>query len=102
MEFNETDNRKVYCFDVDGILTNGEPFWETEPTPNIKYIEKLKEFYKSGNIIIIHTARAWEYANLTVGWLIKHKIPFHGIMMQKGGTDYYIDDKAINHKEFIK
>ena len=95
MEFNENSKRRVYCFDVDGVLTNGEPFWDAEPTPNVKQIAKLKNLYRGGNIIIIHTARAWEYANDTVAWLIKNKIPFHGVMMQKGGADYYIDDKML-------
>jgi len=96
--FNETDKRKVYNFDVDGVLTNGESYWLSDPTPNMLNIKYLKELYSSGNIIIIHTARTWEYANETVSWLIKHKIPFHGIMMQKGAADYYIDDKMLMPK----
>jgi len=102
MEFNENSNRKVYNIDIDGILTNGELFWEEEPTPNIKNIEAVNRLYREGNIIIIHTARQWWVASETVGWLIKHKVPFHGIMMGKGGSDCYIDDKAYNSFEEMK
>ena len=102
MEFNENSNRKVYNIDIDGILTNGELFWEEEPTPNMKNIEAVNRLYREGNIIIIHTARQWTTAPETIGWLIKHKVPFHGIMMSKGGSDCYIDDKAYNSFEEIK
>ena len=94
MEFNKNSKRKVYNIDVDGLLTNGELFWKTEPTPNKEAIKKVTELYKAGNIIIIWTARLWNCASETVGWLIKNEVPFHGIMMGKGGSDYYIDDKA--------
>lgn len=95
MEFNENSKRKVYNVDLDGTLTNGEPYWLKEPVPKIENIEKIRNLYRNGNIIIIHTARLWEDANETIAWLIKNKIPFHGIYMAKGGADYYIDDKNI-------
>lgn len=99
MEFNENSNRKVINVDVDGVLTNGEKFWDIEPTPNIKTVALVRELYRQGNIIIIHTARQWEYAPLTVAWLIKHRIPYHGIYMSKGGADMYIDDKSVSIDE---
>jgi trehalose-6-phosphatase len=95
MKFDNGGKREVYAFDLDGTLTNGEPFWEKEPTPNAGMIEQLRQLYQSGNIVIIWTARQWEYAPETVGWLIKNRIPFHGIQMAKGGADHYIDDKMI-------
>jgi len=101
MQFNENGKKKVYSIDLDGTLTNGEPFWEREPTPNEKAINALRELYKSGNIIIIWTARQWEYAPETVGWLYKNRVPFHGIYMGKGGSDFYVDDKNILLSSFI-
>lgn len=47
-------------------------------------------------IIIIWTARWWEHAPDLVSWLIKHRVPYHGIMMGKGGSDCMVDDKAVN------
>jgi trehalose-6-phosphatase len=97
MKFNnDNNNRRVYCFDLDGVLCDGLPFWEGEPSPKQETIDKLRKLYEDGNIIIIWTARQWEYAPVTVGWLVAHCVPFHGIQMAKGGADYYIDDKAIS------
>ena len=86
----------VINIDLDGTLTNGEVFWETRPTPNkemCKYVRKL--YYSRKYIIIIWTARRWNDAQKTVGWLIENNIPFHGILMEKGATDIYIDDKCV-------
>lgn len=99
MEFNENPNRKVINIDVDGTLTNGEKFWEAEPLPNLKAIAITRTLYKKGYIIIIHTARQWECAPDTVAWLIKHRVPFHGIYMAKGGADMYVDDKLVTLME---
>ena len=96
MEFNENSKRRVYNIDLDGILTNGEPFWEKEPSPNEEAILYTRRLYREGNVIIIHTARQWEFAPETVAWLVKHRVPFHGIFMMKGGSDCYIDDKATH------
>lgn len=93
MKFTENNNRRVWNIDLDGTLTNGEPFWEQEPTPNLGAIDRVRALYQGGNIVIIHTARQWEYAPETVGWLISHRVPFHGIYMAKGGSDHYVDDK---------
>lgn len=93
--FNSNGKPKLINVDVDGTLTNGEMFWVSEPTPHLENIGLVRELYASGNHIIIWTARAWKYAPETVAWLIKHDIPFHGLYMQKGGSDLYIDDKAL-------
>ena len=99
MKFNENGKKEVFSIDIDGTLTNNEKFWEEVPTVK-EYIRKwVKEKYEEGNIIIIHTARAWEHAPETVGWLIANRIPFHGIQMSKGGADYYLDDKVIKIDE---
>jgi hypothetical protein len=57
-------------------------------------IATVEKLYMSGNIIIIWTARWWKEASWLVAWLIKNQVPFHGIMMGKGGSDCYVDDKA--------
>ena len=101
MEFKETGPRRLIAVDLDGTLNNGEPFWVTEPTPNLEVIERVREFYRQGNIICVWTARQWNTAPETVAWLIKHQVPFHGIMMGKGGADLYVDDKAISPNIFV-
>ncbi len=99
MKFETNNNRRVINWDLDGTLTTGEPFWKEEPKPNAENIGRIRELYRSGNIIIIHTARQWELAPETVAWLIKHKVPFHGIFMAKGGSDCYVDDKSFKPED---
>lgn len=93
MQFDEKGARRLYAIDLDGVLTNGEPFWEVEPTPNVEAIAAVREIYKGGNIVIVWTARQWTHAQETVAWLFKHSVPFHGLYMAKGGADFYVDDK---------
>lgn len=103
MKFDESNNnRKVINIDLDGVLTLSGQFWNDNIEPNYENIAKVKQLYKGGNIIIIWTARQWGYAPLTVGWLTTHGIPFHGIQMGKGGSDYYIDDKMTTFDKLIK
>jgi hypothetical protein len=97
MVFDPKGPHKVVNVDLDGTLTCGELFWETRPTVNAGARKLVQELYEAGNVIIIWTARAWAYAPETVGWLIENRVPFHAISMQKGGSDLYIDDKALRY-----
>ncbi len=102
MKFVEQARNTVIAVDLDGTLTNGERFWDTLPTPNKGMVERIRALYQQGNIIIVWTARAWETAPETVGWLIMNRIPFHALRCDKGGADLYIDDKCINTQDFLK
>lgn len=102
MKFNESNKKRlVINIDLDGVLTSSGAFWNDNVEPNNKNIERVKKLYTQGNIIIIWTARNWSTASLTVAWLIKHEIPFHGIQMSKGGADCYIDDKSTTFESLL-
>ena len=98
--YKENGNRKVYNIDFDGTLTDGK--YTSDPEPNLAVIEKVIDLYFSGHLIIIWSARLWNDAQWMAAWLIKHAVPFHGVMLGKGGTDYYIDDKAVHVDDFLK
>lgn len=98
-EYVDNPNRKVYNIDFDGTLTDGSSY--TNLIPNNPMIEKVRELYFSGNIIIIHSARLWNDAIKLAAWCTQYGVPFHGLMLAKGGTDCYVDDKAINSKDFL-
>ena len=100
MQYIEAKDRKVYNIDFDGTLTTGE--YTDDPNNHIDIIDRVRELYFSGHIIIIWSARLWTDASWMISWLIKNEVPFHGVMMGKGGTDYYVDDKAITLENFIK
>lgn len=99
-DYIEKAARIVYNIDFDGTLTTGE--YTENPGPNKDMIQKVQDLYYTGDIIIIWSARWWESVNFMVAWLIRNNVPFHGIMMGKGGSDIYVDDKAINDKVFLE
>lgn len=91
--------------DVDGTLTLDENrYWveDEECKPNNVVIEEVNELYHEGHTIIIHTARPWSNASGLVGWLEKHGVKYHGIRMNKGSCDLYIDDKSVSHLDLVE
>jgi len=98
-DYKDNPNRKVYNIDFDGTLTDGSCYINL--LPNKEVITKVRELYYSGHIILIWSARLWESAPHIAGWCITHGVPFHGLMLGKGGTDVYVDDKAIDDKNFL-
>ena len=90
-------NGKVLAIDLDGTLCEGQFWGESDPKPIPTMIAKVWEWYKKGAHIIIYTARQPKHYTVTLAWLIKNEVPFHGIaMLYKPGADLYLDDKAIN------
>lgn len=101
------DNKKIYCFDLDNTLcrTEGNIYEEAEPI--VKRIEFVNKLYAEGHTIIIETARGcvsgknWFY--FTLNQLKAWNVKFHTLRTgHKIGADYFIDDKAINDKDFFK
>ncbi|EMA40191.1 hypothetical protein [Halococcus hamelinensis] len=82
--------------DFDKTLTAGEEGYITEEAedPNEEMVEWVNYQYRKGNTIIIWTARPWEAAQETVARLTEWGIDWHGIRMEKGHADVYVDDKG--------
>ncbi len=99
MTYTDNKDRKVYNIDFDGTLTDGSSYEKL--VPNQDMLHKVKELYFAGHIIIIWSARFWNNANIIAGWLLINNVPFHGMMLGKGGTDVYVDDKAIHSEDFL-
>jgi len=96
--YKENKDRKVFNIDFDGTLTTGE--YTNDPGPEQAVIDRVKDLYMAGHIIIIWSARQWDQAPWFISWLVKHSVPFHGVIMAKGGSDYYLDDKMISFDNF--
>jgi hypothetical protein len=93
---------KLIAVDVDGTLCEGVFWGDTEPKPIQPMIDKVWEWYKAGAHIVIYTGRQPRYYPETLSWLVKHRVPFHGIAMQvKIGADVYIDDRALQPKDVL-
>lgn len=100
-EILKNPNDKLIAVDLDGTLSDGECWSETdEPTPIQQMIDFVNSLYKKGAHIVIYTARFPSMYQMTLAWLIKHGVLFHGINMRvKIGADLYLEDKALNIKD---
>lgn len=96
-----------YCFDLDGTLCttiDGEYEKSTPIDARIAFVNKL---YDEGHTIIIETARGSvtgkDWFKLTIAQLKEWNCNYHLLRVgTKIYADFYIDDKAINDKEFFK
>lgn len=97
----------IYCFDLDGTLcTNTDGEYELAK-PFHDRIKTVNDLFKSGNTIIIDTARG---STTKIDWseLTKKQLDMWGVMHNelrvgvKLNADVFIDDKGINDKMFFK
>ena len=96
-----------WCFDLDNTLvkTNGSDYENSTPIPEA--IEKVKEYKRRGDHIIIMTARGSgskkDQRELTAKQLDEFGIPFDQLIvgLKPGGVDYFVDDKAINALDWL-
>jgi len=95
----EIKPKSLIAVDLDGTLCEGEFWGGQEPKPKYDVIKKIEELYKAGHHIIICTARHRNYYQETEAWLIKYKVWYHALSMEKMGCDLLIDDKVLNVKD---
>ena len=92
-----------YCIDIDGVLTEEtEGYGDTvyaRRTANNARCDAIAELYRTGNIIILHTARHQEDLHVTQKWLKEHSVPYHQLIFGKPKADIYIDDKMVPMEE---
>jgi hypothetical protein len=94
------DHQRI-AVDFDKTLTDGEESYITgDPEePNDEMVEWVNYQYRQGHTIIIWTARPWEAAQETVARLTEWGVDWHGLMMEKGHADVYVDDKGTTPSE---
>lgn len=98
---NTLKPNSLIAVDLDNTLCEGE-FWGVgDPTPKKEMIDKIEKLYKAGHHIIIYTARNRSFFQETEAWLIKNKVWYHALSMNKMGADLYIDDKSIKPEELV-
>jgi CMP-N,N'-diacetyllegionaminic acid synthase len=104
-------NKKVICFDLDGVLcsTSENNYLQSRPIKkNIKLVNKL---YADGYKIKIFTARYMGRSNnnkkiatlrakkITLNQLKLWKVKFHELIFGKPTYDIFVDDKALFFKK---
>jgi carbamoyl-phosphate synthase large subunit len=94
----------VYCIDIDGTLcTNTDGDYESaRPFPNV--IARVNQLYEQRHKIVLFTARGSttkiDWSELTQRQLAAWNVLYHELVFGKPYADYYIDDKAINVKDW--
>jgi len=96
---------KIYCFDIDGTICdtlNGD-YEGTKPMQ--ERIDVVNRLYDEGNYIKLLTARGQgtglNQKDLTARQLKEWGVKYHELDMTKPFADVYIDDRAINDKDFF-
>ena len=89
-------------FDLDGVLCIGD-CWSAESCllakPIKENIELLYKLIHNGHHIHIYTARKEWWRPETESWLLKNRVPYHALIMNKAPCDLLVDDRAISIKE---
>jgi hypothetical protein len=101
--FDAEEHQRI-AVDFDKTLTKGEESYITERAekPDEEMVEWVNYQYRQGHTIIVWTARPWEAAQETVARLTEWGIDWHGLRMEKGHADVYVDDKGSTPSEQLR
>lgn len=97
-----------YVFDIDGTLTLPNPTKSYSISqPDIEAITEVNRLFDEGHSITLFTARGAgsgiDWHDLTVQQIKKWGIKYHNLIDKgKPSWDVFVDDKAINSKEWKK
>jgi capsule biosynthesis phosphatase len=106
--------KRIIC-DLDDTIAFTEMGDYLNAKPNLKLIERLRDYQKKGFEVVIHTSRNVRTYNGNVGkinvhtlpiildWLKRLNVPYDEIVVGKpwcGTEGFYIDDKSIRPDEF--
>lgn len=97
----------IYVFDLDNTLCITQESEYINSQPIIDRINRVNKLYDDGHTIIIETARGcvsgknWWYftSNQLNSWGLKYHTLRTGV---KWNGDFFIDDRAINDKDFFE
>lgn len=104
-----------FVIDLDGTLCfqkNIKTYCEASPILNM--INKVNKLYDEGHYIEIFTARGMNtygsveiikksgLVKLTEKWLKDNNVKYHSLKFGKPSADFYVDDKNMNLKDFLK
>ena len=92
----------IYVFDLDGTLLTEEKGNYSAAAPITERVDQVRELYKD-HTIVIQTARSYIWEDFTLSQLDNFGIPYHAVSVgSKVYGDVYVDDKAVNDKDFFK
>ena len=101
-------------FDIDDTICNNKNRDYENAIPYKDVIDKINELHKQGAKITLYTSRGMVSCNGDIDkiiaknkdilerWLKKHKVKYDELVFGKPLGDLYVDDKAMNVKDFVK
>jgi ribonucleotide monophosphatase NagD (HAD superfamily) len=95
-----------YVLDIDGVLvkTDGVDYRSSVPIPEV--IRRVNKLFDEGNVIILYTARGSktgvDWKEFTWGQMLSFGVKFNELVFGKPYGDWYIDDRGINVKDWLK
>ena len=94
-----------YCFDIDGTICSKDcDYSEAKPYGDV--IRKINELYNLGHHIILFTSRGSssgiDWYDFTKKQVDSWNIKYHKLLLGKPTYDIFVDDRAINNKDWYK
>jgi len=97
----EEYNRKIFCFDIDGVIATITPENQYNMAQPIhETIDLINSLFDQEHQIILFTARGsatginWE--KTTAEQIKTWGVKYHKLLFGKPAADYYIDDKLVS------
>jgi hypothetical protein len=97
----------IYYIDIDDtICTLSEPMKYESAQPIPCAIQKVNQLYDAGHTVRFWTARGTvsgiDWRELTESQLKSWGVKYHSLIFGKPAYDFFIDDKNINSRDWLK
>lgn len=109
----ELDNVSL-VFDIDDTICNNKNRDYENAIPYTDVVSKINDLHKKGAHITLYTSRGMKSCNGDIDriiaknkdilekWLKKNKVKYDELVFGKPLGDLYVDDKALNVRDFVK
>jgi capsule biosynthesis phosphatase len=107
-------NEKTLVVDLDGTICTQEKSGEYHlAKPNQRVIDKINALWTGGWRVVVYTARGMNsfegdtgeierrYRQMTIDWLMTHRVNFSELVFGKPAGTMYVDDKGENVDSFL-
>ena len=95
----------IFCVDIDGVICNNEGLYQ-DRVPNEAAIARVNRLYDEGHTILMFTGRGSrtkiDWRELTEKQLKEWGVKHHELIMGKPHADWFIDDRAINVRDWLE
>ncbi len=94
-----------YCFDIDGTICTTDCHYK-DAKPYQSVIKWINEKYAEGHEITLFTSRGTssgkDWFDFTLKQVDSWGVKFHNLKLGKPTYDLFIDDRAINNKDWYE